>query len=434
MVYDYIQKGIYFSLTDIVNKYNLKENNKNKGVFSQQSMLLCKSEKCSIENEILESDFINRAQKEAMKNTRLLLNDNKNRLGIVLDYIEENNLYDILLDFQEFAKVFDLKTFTKYKICGTYQIEMKKVLTRELEGEKMFEFDDTEFDCEDSEFDTAEIDDDDIEMPFDIEDEDEDEPVIGVEVELIPTPEKPKRTPKKKVIVTEDITPEVSLVSSENFSPDLDGERASKIVKRMGTHWITSANELGKIIYRAKLHFGKVKQEFEHWLQIHCKIAYSTGMSLIKVGQMSDKAIALMLENNFTSTHVTKLQSLQFEEQQIEFLEEEKHQIDEEGTEIETKKMTAKEVQAAIRLINQKPEPVKTPSEMFFDICKKLDAFLSNNTDEFVSSAIDNNKVKPEVFTPECIAIIKNLSNTLKWYNEDFAKKVEKLFPKKKEK
>lgn len=242
---------------------------------------------------------------------------------------------------------------------------------------------------------------------------------------------KPKVAKKTKVIDKDDITVVTGdvITDTENFSPDLHGEKARNIVSAMTREWVTNAHALGKIITKANIHFTKQKQEFKHWLKVHCKLGYAQAMILSNVGKWELPTIQKLLEVGYTSAHVAKLQPLKDEFLISEFLDKADHKLEKDGEAVPTKEMTATEVAQAVKLIRDIPEEPKTEQDMFLAMAKKLYSGLENAQVNFQRDVVKVNPKKIELseYLPDDISIIMNLRDKLNWFAEEYDDKLAKL-------
>jgi hypothetical protein len=236
--------------------------------------------------------------------------------------------------------------------------------------------------------------------------------------------ETPPDRPSIKAIKAEKV-----LTTTPEFDPEIDGDTASELMKNMGRLWIEKAVILGEIISRAKDFYQKDKGGLEDWLEGFCRIKYPMAMQLIRVSKMQQETINLIIERGFTSSHVIKLLSLKYEEEQVDFLELEEHPIDEDDTLVKTAEMTAKDVQDAIKLINKKPEPEISPTEEFFKVIKAIESVLDKTSDAFAEYVVDNDSIDLSELSQAQIGVLESARRLMKAQTEDYLNVMKKLAP-----
>ncbi len=212
------------------------------------------------------------------------------------------------------------------------------------------------------------------------------------------------------------------------FEPGLHGDILNAMISKMSRIWADQASVIGKILKVAhKKHFTGAKQEFEYWVNKKLRMSYQTAMFYIKVGEWSDDIIQLIKRVDFTSTHVKFLPKLKHDFAVKDFLEKEEHIIDFSGTKKKTDKMSAKDVQSAIKVMFKEEEPEETNEEKFLNAIHKISKFLTDNYADFRLDIFEN-KIKEGEFTSEQIVAIRNLSVALAHFSNDYTEAIKEKF------
>lgn len=232
-----------------------------------------------------------------------------------------------------------------------------------------------------------------------------------------------------EVIPDEGVKSNPELTASEEFDPEIDGDTASSLVKNMGRLWVDKAVILGEVIARSKDFFAKDKGGFQDWLTEYCRIKYPMAMQLIRVSKLNPDTVQKIIDRGFTSSHVIKLLSLKYEEQQSSFLEVEQHPIDEDETMVLTREMTPKDVQDAIKIINKKPDPEISKTMEFFKVIKAIESVLDKTAEDFTKYVLENDDIDITELTDGQVAVLSSARRLMKAQTDDYLAVMKKVMP-----
>jgi len=423
-VFNFVQKGIQLRLSCSIKDFKRLE--KDKTCKLPEEMLICNKPK--VEDILIDKQYELYVYGRAIELLKLQFSED-NKAQLILNCIADNNLHYILLKQELFYRDFKISNSYPYrnKLCKAFRFFIKEILKEDHMKEDIFDDVLEEDDNEDFDFDFDDDDEEDEEEERrEIEEDEEDE----------------EETKKPFIVEEEDIEVQASdcvgstkeknisevLTSSEICSPDTDGEIAKKILDTMVTDWVNKAHQLGAIINRVHQHFKKERNEFERWLEKHVKMKYPMAMNYKRIGKMKTETIDELLNKGFSSLHTIKLLSLKGEDKQLEFLKEEKHEIDDMGRQVKTEEMTAKDVQDAIKILNKKPDKETSRTEDFMKIMKKLDSSLNKICESWDDDVVYNKDIDISELSEDEIEIAKSALRQLNSSSDDLTNLMKKLF------
>jgi len=366
-VFLYIQRGLTFRISNFRKKYMNKLKSEDNSLLPLSDVINCKdfSEGLGLKEDRTYDKIAKYVYVEAIERTK---GHTFTKYHPVLDYLVENNAEHLLLDKQLLRTLFDFKEFGLYKICNPFYDNLKRVLEEEsnMSDVKVVSVDDIE-------------------------------------------------------IIDENIVEE--LIASESFSPDLHGEKAREIKRKMVRNWVENAYNLGKIILLAKKHYSKERQMFTEWLRKHLNLSYAHALDIAKVSTWEQETIVKLIDMGYTSSHIKKLQPLKYEFTINDFLDKDKHPVDvDTGVEVRPKDMTSNDVAAAVKIINKVEEEPLSKTEELCKIAKKINSFLGNIREEWEKHIVD---VRPKdidlsELSSTDLEEVLNLIDTLPEFGNDY--------------